>query len=758
MKRLGYSFRVGCFLVAIATTWRAQVLGDNAGPSFRDNVQPVLAKLGCNSGACHGALAGKGGFKLSLRGYDAMADYVSITRDARGRRIEPTDPGRSLLLLKPTMAVPHKGGLRFDIDSPAYKIVSQWIAAGAAPPRDDDAIIEGLEVYPAEVTLRPGDEQRIVVRAKYSDGRVRDVTEWSKFAATNEAVATVEEDGRIKVVGHGGGAVTAWYSSKIINVRITSPYDSSVPDSIYTESSRKNFIDELVLKQLQLLHLPPAPPVDDATFVRRAYLDTIGKLPTADEARAFLADQSPEKRDRLIDSLLAREEFVDYWAYQWSDLLLVNGTRLRPAAVKAFYLWIRERASENTPWDEFAREIVLARGGSLENGGTNFYALHQDPETMTENVSQAFLGLSIGCAKCHNHPLEKWTNDQYYAMANLFARVKAKGWGGEGRNGDGARTLFVAEHGDLIQPSKGVPQPPAPLDTEPLADDDSLDRREYLADWLTAPENPYFARAITNRIWANFFGVGLVEPVDDLRLSNPASNEELLAAASKYLVRQKYDLKALMRAILQSAAYQRSSVPPPLSPPEIGEGLGEGRRGDTRNYAQYYPRRLMAEVALDAVSQVTAVPTDFTQIEFPGADFEKTEFYAKGTRATELYDAAVVSQFLRTFGRHQRIITCQCERSNEPSLVQALHISNGETILGKLAAKDGKVESLMASGLPNYRIIEELYLSALSRYPTDEEVAKLLAVLNEAPASERRAAVEDVFWAVMSSREFMFNH
>jgi hypothetical protein len=746
MIQMGPTFRSYCTVVVFATTCCARASGDDAGPSFRNDVQPVLAKLGCNSGACHGALAGKGGFKLSLRGYDALADYLAITRDARGRRIEPTDPGRSLLLSKPTMAVPHKGGLRFDVDSPAYEILSQWIAAGAAPPRDDDTLIEGIEVDPAEVTLRPGDEQQITVLAKYSDGSTRDVTQWSKFAAANEAVATVSEDGRIKVVGHGGGAVTAWYSSKIINSRITSPYDSMAPDSVYTEAPRKNFIDDLVLKQLQLLRLPPAAAADDATFLRRAYLDTIGKLPTADEARAFLADQSPGKRDRLIESLLAREEFVDYWTYQWSDLLLLNGTKLRPEAVKSFYLWIRERVKDNTPWDEFARQIVLARGGSLQNGGTNFYALHQDPEAMTENISQAFLGLSIGCAKCHNHPLEKWTNDQYYAMANLFSRVKAKGWGGEGRSSDGARTLFVAKKGDLIQPSKGVPQPPAPLDAEPLAGDASEDRREYLAEWLTAPENPYFARAIANRVWANFFGVGLVEPIDDLRLSNPASNEELLAAAAKHLVEQKYDLKSLMRAILQSAAYQRSSAPV------------EASRDDTRNYAQYYPKRLTAEVALDAISQVTAVPTDFTQIEFPGNDFEKTEFYAKGTRAMELYDSAVVSQFLRTFGRHQRIITCQCERSNEPSLVQALHISNGETILGKLAAKDGKVETLMTSGQPNYRIIEDLYLSALSRYPTDDEVAKLLDALHEVPPAERRAAVEDVFWAVLSSREFMFNH
>jgi hypothetical protein len=426
--------------------------------------------------------------------------------------------------------------------------------------------------------------------------------------------------------------------------------------------------------------------------------------------------------------------------------LLVNGTRLRPDAVKAFYTWIRQRVSENLPWDEFARQIVLARGSSIENGATNFYALHQDPETMTENISQAFLGLSIGCAKCHNHPLEKWTNDQYYAMSNLLARVRAKGWGGDARSGDGVRSVFVADRGDLIQPSTGEPQPPAPLDGQPLKTDELDDRREYLADWLTSPKNPYFARAITNRLWANFFGVGLVEPVDDLRLSNPASNEVLLAAAASYLVQHDYDLKALMRVILQSAAYQRSGSPV------------DSAVNDTRNFSHYYPRRLMAEVALDAISQVTGMPSEFNEIEYPGADFVKTDFYAKGTRAVELYDSAVVSRFLRTFGRHQRMVACQCERSNEPSLVQALHISNGDTILHKLATKEGKLESLITSGLPNYRIIEELYLSALSRYPTDGELSQILAVLDDAPNGERRAVLEDVFWAVLSSREFLFNH
>ncbi len=718
----------------------------DTGRSFRNDVQPVLAKMGCSMGACHGALAGKGGFKLSLRGYDASADFDAITRAADGRRIEPSDPGRSLILLKPTMTVPHKGGLRFDTESPAFEILSHWIAEGAKPPMDDDPRIEGIEVYPSDVTLHPKDVQRIVVRAKYSDGHTNDVTPWAKFTATNEAVAGVNDGGRITCNGHGGGAISVWYSSKIAIVRVRSPYDTPIPESVFKEAKHRNFVDELILKQLASLRLQPSPIADDATFMRRAYLDTIGKLPTANEVRSFLADGAPDKRDRLIESLLARDEFVDYWSFQWSDLLLVNGTRLRPKAVEAFYKWIREQVKANTPWNRFAEQIVVAKGSSIENGATNFYALHQDPEDMSENISQAFMGLSIGCAKCHNHPLEKWTNDQYYAMANMFARVHAKGWGGEGRNGDGVRNLFVSSRGDLVQPTKGVIQPPAPLDGSPLPVDSDEDRRLALACWLTSPENPYFARSITNRVWANFFGVGIVEPVDDMRLSNAASNEELLSAASKYLVDHDYDLKALMRVILQSNTYQMSSQP-------VAES-----RDDSRYYSHYYPRRLSAEVALDAVSQVTAEPTEFTQIEFPGSDFVKTDFYPKGTRALQLYDSAVVSPFLRKFGRNQRAITCQCERSNEPSLVQALHISNGDTIRAKLTAKDGKVESLAKDGQSLYRVIEDLYLSALSRYPTDAEVSKLLAVTGDVQASNRRIAIEDLYWAVLSSREFLFNH
>jgi hypothetical protein len=714
--------------------------------SFRHDVQPILTKAGCNSGACHGALAGKGGFRLSLHGYDPLSDYFAITQHAKGRRIELGDPGRSLLLAKPTGGIPHKGGVRFEVESEEYRILSEWIAAGLPEPREEDAHVERIEVLPESAQLKPGDEQQILVRAHYSNGRVLDVTRRAKFASTNEAVASINDQGRLEVTGYGEGAVTAWFDSQIVIARVTSPFPNEVEPDIYRTSPRANFIDDLVLDKLRKLNLPPSPQSDDSEFIRRVFLDTIGTLPTAEEVREFLAESAPDKRQRLIDELLERPEFVDYWTHKWSDILLINGQLLRPAAVKSYYTWVRDQVAANRPWDEFVREILTSQGSSLEQGATNFFALHQDPEEMTENVCQAFLGLSIGCAKCHNHPLEKWTNDQYYGMANMFARVRAKGWGGDSRNGDGARTLYVASRGELIQPLTGKPQPPRPLDGEPLDFDDPEDRRIYLAQWLTAPENPYFARSITNRVWANFFGVGLVEPVDDMRLSNPASNEELLAAAAEFLIEQQFDLKKLMRVILQSQTYQRSS-----------QALPENEQ-EQRYYSRYYPRRLMAEVLLDGISQVTGVPTPFTEVAFPGADRAPTDFYPKGTRAIQLYDSAVASYFLESFGRNQRMITCECERSNEPSLVQALHISNGTTINQKLKSPDNQIDQLLEQDLSLEELIEEIYLSALARSATESERSQLLEVMREADEEERRQVVEDLIWSVLSSREFLFNH
>lgn len=714
--------------------------------SFRNHVEPVMARFGCSTGACHGALAGKGGFKLSLLGYNPLADHEAITRQARGRRIELADPGQSLLLTKPTAAVRHKGGVRFEVDSREYHALSQWIAAGAPAPTADDARLKRLEVLPQRALLKPGDEYPLLVLAHFTDGRVEDVTDWIRFSATNEAVAKVDPQGKVTIVGYGEGAVTAWYLSRIVIANITVPYPNKIDPAVLAASPRRNFIDDLAIQKLGELRLPPSPRCSDEEFLRRASIDTIGTLPTVAEARAFLADKSPDKRDKLIDSLLTRREFVDYWTYKWSDMMLISGRRMRPPAVKAFYDWIRKNVEKNVPWDEMVCQVVTAQGSTHENGATNFYTLHQLPEEMTENVSQAFLSLSIGCARCHNHPMEKWTNDQYYGMASLFARVRAKGWGGDPRNGDGLRTLYVSDSGELIQPASGKPQPPTPLDSDPMAADATQDRREYLARWLTAPENPYFARAITNRVWANFFGVGLVEKVDDLRMSNPASNEALLSAAADYLVKHKFDLKMLMRAILQSETYQRSSHP-------LAENSSE-----TRFYSRYYPRRMMAEVLLDSIGQVTGVPDEFTRIADVDGTAQDTKAYPRGTRALQLYDAAVISPFLKTFGRNEREVTCECARTNEPSIVQVLNITNGNSVNEKLAAKKNKLTELLASDQSDIGLLDEIYLGTLARYPTAQERAGLVQILTETRPSEKRQAVEDIYWGILSSREFLFNH
>lgn len=711
---------------------------------FAADVQSVLAKAGCNSGACHGALAGKGGFRLSLLGYDSSGDHFNIAQQLRGRRLELADPARSLFVAKPSGMIPHKGGVRVPADSDDYQMLLDWIAAGAPGPSDDDPTLQKIEVLPAGVRLAKGDTQQLVVRAHYGNGHIKDVTPWVRWSSTNDAAARVDDQGLVTVTGPGVGAISAWFASRIVIANVTVPYAQAVTDEQYAVLPPRNFIDAQVLKQLKRLNIPPSPRSNDSEFVRRAYLDTIGRLPTIAETQSFLADDTTGKRDDLIEHLLAQPAFVDYWSYRWSDILLVNGTKLRPKAVEAFYGWIRQHVEAGTPWDVFVREILTARGSSFENGATNFFANHQTPEEMTENASQAFLGLSIACAKCHNHPLEKWTNDQYYAMANLFARVRAKGWGGDSRNGDGDRTLVVLDRGDLIQPLTGKPQPPAPLDATPMAIDDPADRREYLARWLTAPENPYFARSISNRVWANFFGVGLVESVDDMRVSNPASNEPLLAAVAQHLVDNRFDLKSLMRTILQSETYQRSS-----------QSLPENA-AEKRFYSHYYPRRLMAEVLLDAISDVTDAPTEFTQISFPGADMQKTDLYPKGTRAVQLYDSAVASYFLQTFGRNTRDITCECERSNEPSVVQVLHLSNGDTINQKLAAKENRLTRWIADGLDDATIIDQVFLAALSRQPTDRERQALLESLQG--QEDRRHALEDLVWGVLSSSEFLFAH
>lgn len=696
--------------------------------SFRNHVQPVLARFGCSSGACHGAAAGQNGFRLSLRGYDDEGDYLSLTHHAFGRRIVPSDPGRSLLLLKPTGAVPHKGGVKFDTNSLEYRVISEWIAAGTPPPKTNDPRIVRIEVLPEQATLKPGASQQITVRAHFNNGRVEDVTRWAKYTSANESVAQVDEFGKATISGYGEGAITAWYLSRIAIATITVPYTNTLSGETFANATRRNFIDDLVLEKLQSLNLPPSPRSSDEEFLRRVYLDTIGVLPTAEEARDFLANQSAGKRDDLIQALLKRPEFVDYWTYKWADLLLVQSRKLKPAAMWSYYNWIRNNVAANTPWDQMVRHLITSQGSTLENGAANFFVLHEDPRLMAETTSQAFLGMSINCARCHNHPMEKWTNDEYFGFANLFARLRTKTGSRDGEN-----IIFAASNGDVVQPLTGKPQPPQPLEGKAIPIDSPNDRREALADWLVSPRNPYFSRSIVNRVWANFFGVGLVESVDDLRVTNPASNEKLLSATANYLAHEKFDLKALIRAILESETYQRTST------------ALAGNAADTRFYSRYYPRRLTAEVLLDTLSQATGSSAKFKN-------------YPEGWRALQLPDSNVDSYFLKTFGRPDRDKTCECERSTEPSVTQVLHMSNGDTVNQKLSAKNNRIAKFIADKTPPDKIIEEAYLSTLNRYPGAREKDRFLKALGDVPEKDRRPLIEDVYWALLTSKEFLFNH
>ena len=718
-------------LVLCGATLRSEEAQERTIVSFRGEVQPILTKYGCNSGACHGAAAGKNGFKLSLRGYDFGADHASMTRQAAGRRINQARPDASLLVKKALGQLPHGGGQRFAEESREHKLIIDWIRAGAPGPIEGEAVVASVRVEPPEVTVRAGEKIGFRVVATYSDGSERDVTTWAKYSTTQDNVAVVDEQGEVSVIGFGEAAITAWYQSKITYGRVLSPFPNEIADEVYEQALRQNFIDGLVLRKLRLLNLAPSPPASDLEFVRRLYLDLLGTLPEPREALRFAANPATQKHERLVDELLERTEYVDYRTYQLSDLLLLDGRKIRGDALRSLYEFIRSSVAENKPWDQIVREIVTAKGSPADNGAVGYYLLHKDPIDMTETTSQAFLGLAITCARCHNHPLEKWTQDQYYGMANLFGRVKLKR--SETRDED---LVLASATGNVLHPRLGRPVRPQPLDGEPLRLDADGDRREHLAAWLTAPDNPYFARATVNRIWKHFFGRGLVDPEDDLRLTNPASNEELLDAVAQDFVKGGHDIKRLIKTLVLSAAYQRSSRP----------HLGNDE--DSVYCSHYMVRRLPAEVILDGYSRVTGIPTDF-----PG--------YPQGFRALQLRDSQVASYFLSTFGRPQRVITCSCERTDESSLPQMLHLSNGSTLNEKITSMENVLAESLSEGRSDAEIIDELYLRSVTRFPAPEEMAFARKVVQEAmdggTENSRREALEDVLWGLLSSKDFLFN-
>ncbi|HUS07489.1 MAG TPA: DUF1549 domain-containing protein [Bryobacteraceae bacterium] len=705
--------------------------------SFKNHVMPVLTKSGCNQGACHGALAGKNGFKLTLRGYDPDADYDTLTRQSIGRRISLADPAASLILLKPSFGTPHGGGKRFAAGSLEYRVIAEWIANGTPPPSAKDKEVVSLEVFPKRATLKPGSEQQLVVRAKYSDGTIDDVTRWVKYNSNNEGVATVDDNGRVKMNGNGEAAVTLWYSSRVLYATLTSPYPNQIAADAYDKFPKSNYIDEFVLAKLKSLHITPSPIASDTTFIRRAYLDAAGILPSPEEVEQFLADKSPDKRAKMIDRLLERDEFVDYWAYKWSDLLLVSSKKLRPNAMWAFYNWIRDSVKVNKPWDQFARDIFTGSGSTRQNGALNYFVLHKDTIDLTENVTQAFLGQRLTCARCHNHPLEKWTQKQYYQMANLFSRVGVK-------NADevGDSVIFAKTSGEINHPRLLRPLAPTPLDGQPMALEALTDRRIHFSNWLTSPKNEYFAKALVNRVWGNFLGRGIVNPIDDVRATNPPSNEELFAAVTKDFIDHKFDVKQLIRTIMNSTTYQLSSE------------TNATNQDDKIFYSKYIVKRLPAESLLDAMSQVTGVPTGFGG-------------YPAGTRAMQLPDTQVVSQFLNVFGRPARNICDSSERSVDPTIAQALHVINGDTLNKKLSNPEGYISLLLKLGLSDSRVLEHMTLSAFGRYPNEGEKQDMAANLAKARAAKgtpemqkdaRRQALEDMVWAMLTSKEFIFNH
>ena len=713
--------------------------------SFRNDVLPVMTKVGCNSGPCHGAAAGKNGFKLSLRGYDPITDYYTLTHQALARRTDRLEPARSLILLKPTLTISHGGGKRFNVGSPEYKVMAGWLAQGMPAPAESDGVVKEIDVLPREASLTPGAEQQLIVTAVFSDGHKADVTRWAKYDSGDEGVASVDNNGHVTMHGYGEAPVTVWYQSHVAFSRLRIPFPTKLDNTVFSRAAHHNYIDEAILNHLQTLHIPPSPQATDAVFIRRAYLDAAGILPSPSEVDKFLKDASPDKRNHLIEELIKRSEFVDYWAYKWSDLMLVSSNHLSNEEMWSYYKWIRESVATDKPWNEFAAQIITANGNTLKNGAANYWVIHRDPLDTSENMAQAFLGINISCAHCHNHPLAKWTQKDYYGMANLFARVRLKTFAPSGfRPGVGPLfndvTVYSAPTGEFMDDRLMIPLPPKPLDGAALSSEIPGDTRQYFAKWLTSPENPFFVRNIVNRIWRNFMGRGLIEPVDDLRDTNPATNDELLNALVKDFIAHNYDVDYLIRTIMGSATYQTSSRP-------LKENADDDKYG-----SHFVIRRLPAEVLLDAYSQVTQIP-------------EKFDGYPAGMRGMQLPDTAIKSYFLTAFGRPVRQQTRESERTSVPTITQALHIINGETLNNKLRAPDNSIDMLIRLGFADEQIVDYLYLSSLSRHPTDDERRALLHELASAEGEKiagvndsRRAALVDMSWALLTGEEFMFNH
>jgi hypothetical protein len=709
---------------------------ENLPINFSNQIVPIFSKLGCNGGGCHGKSGGQNGFALSLLGFVPELDYQTLVKENRGRRLFPASPDNSLLLLKATGTMAHAGGKRMETDSDEYKLIRRWIASGTPFGRPEDPFVTKISVYPQQSIISRFNRQQFAVYAHYSDGTMNDVTQRAQYESNDTDIAVVDSSALVRTQDMSGeAAIMARYLGQVATFRATVPLGMKIPQYQFEQ---KTIVDKHTQKKWQELGIVPSDLCPDEQFIRRVSIDITGTLPTAPQVKAFLEDKDPAKRDKLVDALLETPEYSYYFANRWADILRVKRGNQpnRAFGTFSFHHWIRESIATDKPYDQFAREILGAIGDESKSPAVVWYRDLVKPEQFVDDTCQLFLGVRMACAQCHHHPYEKWSQDDYWGMAAFFGQVGRKNVPTPGivvqNQNQNRLVIFNKGTGTVINTRTQKTAVMRALDGDPVTLNPGDDPRQYLVNWMVSDKNPFFARALANRYWAHFFGRGIVDPIDDMRVTNPPTNPELLDALAKDLIDHKYSLKHLVATICKSRTYQLSAVP------------NDFNRHDKRSYARFYPRTMTAEVLFDAVSQMTDSPASF-----PGLPTDKHA----PRRAIMLPDEAFQSYFLDVFGRPQRTSACECERVNEANLAQALHLANSKEIENKVTRPGGRAEQLFKDKRKDEEKIEELFLWAFARRPTADQVDFFMEIINADPAN-RRQAYEDAVWALLNSKEF----
>jgi len=705
--------------------------------NFANQIVPIFTKLGCNSGGCHGKASGQNGFRLSLLGFEPDVDYASLVQEARGRRVFPTAPEASLLLTKATGVVAHGGGKRMEVGSDEYRLIRRWVASGMPIGSPSDPKVTRISVFPEHRVLDRNSRQQFAVYAHYTDGSVEDITRRAQYESNDQEIALVSEDGQVRTLALSGeAAVMIRYQEHVTTFRATVPLGVKTPEYTFAEQSP---VDRFTQKKWRELGLVPSELAPDNEFIRRVTLDLTGSLPTPAQIDRFLADKSSNKRDRLIDELLESPEYSYYFAGKWADILRVKrrGQQDRAKGTFAFHAWIRKSMAQDRPYDEFVRDILGATGDELSSPPVVWYKELQQPQEFVDDAAQVFLGLRLACAQCHHHPYEKWSQDDYWGLAAFFGRIGRRQVPvlGSGQQNATRLAIFANSRGSVQNKKTQRTAEIKPLDAPAIEVGPYDDPRQKLADWMVKKDNPFFSKAVANRYWAHFFGRGIVDPLDDMRITNPPSNPELLDWLAKDFVDNKFSLKHLVRTIVRSRTYQLSSAP------------NEFNKHDKQNYARFYPRRMTAEVLFDAVNQVASAPANFGGLP--------TDKHAPN-RAIMLPDESFPSYFLDVFGRPQRISACECERVSEANLAQALHLLNSDEIQGKLQRPSGRADKMVQDKRPDAEKVRELFVWAFARQPTDEQRKVALDHIDK-NATNKRIAYENIIWALINSKEFVFN-